>query len=84
MLTGLEPLLEKVALAMAASGPYRAPAAAQHLRPAPVPRRGMPGKGLLLGLGAGTALAAGAGLMHQRNEDEQKYRQLDVPLQGVY
>jgi hypothetical protein len=79
--TGLEPLLEKVAIAMAARG---APPLGHPAAPGTLSRvgRGLRNTGLALGAGA---LAAGAlGLGHQYEEDQHRFPLVYQPMSSGY
>jgi hypothetical protein len=78
--TGLEPLLEKVALAMPTAGPLVGPSASPSL----LARLGRRVRNTGLAVGAG-ALAAGAlGLGHQYHEDQQRLPLVYQPMASGY
>jgi hypothetical protein len=92
MHTGLEPLLEKVAIAMAGrgtsplgGGPYRKamlPGAARDPTPPGRLWRGIRNTGLAVGAGALTAGALGLG--HQHDEDQKRYPLVYQPMNSDF
>ncbi len=79
--TGLEPLLEKVAIAIPARG---APPLGRPTSPGVLSRLGRGLRNTGLALGAGTLAGGALGLGHQYNEDQQKFPLVYQPMSSDY